>query len=101
MEYYTISDNILKEVIFLYIVAGSITVAARLKKLLESASGYPADVVHTPKAINKTGGCSYSVRASDKLLPIVRPLCSEYNIRIRNIYVERFHNGERVFNAVS
>lgn len=85
----------------MYIVAGSITIAARLKKLLESASGRPASVVHTPKAINATGGCSYSVRADDRLAALVRPLCCEYNIKIKNIYTERICNGERVFDAIS
>ena len=87
--------------IFLYITLGSITTAARLKKLLEASSGYPADVVHTPGKLNKTGECSYSVRADDRLLKIVRPLCDENGIRIKKIYIEEIHDGERVFNEVS
>lgn len=85
----------------MYVVVGSITVAARLKKLIESASGYPADVVHTPRELNENGGCSYSVRADDRLAPLVKPLCREYSIRIKNIYTEEIRNGERVFNVIS
>ncbi len=86
--------------IFLYITVGSITSATRLKKLIEKRAGYPAYLVHTPAAINETGGCSYSVRADNRLAPLVRPLSEEYGIGIKNIYTEEFAEGERVFNAV-
>ena len=85
----------------MYILVGSITIAARLRKQLEAASGYPADVVHTPKKLNETGGCSYSVRADDRLIPFVRSICSERDIKIKNIYTEEICNGERVYNVVS
>ena len=85
----------------MYILVGSITTATRLKKQLEASSGYPADVVHTPKQLNETGGCSYSVRADDRLVPFVSAICSEHSIKIKGVYTEEIRNGERVFNAVS
>ena len=99
-EYYTICDNILRGVIFLYILVGSIPTATRLKKLIEASAGYPADVVHTPAEINPTGGCSYCVRTDNRLSDIIRPLCSDYGVRIRSIYIDEIKDGERVFNAV-
>ena len=85
----------------MYILVGSITIATRLKKQLEAASGYPAEVVHTPKKLNETGGCSYSVRADNRLIPFVRSICNEHGIKIKDIYTEEISNGERVFNVVS
>ncbi|MDO5398813.1 MAG: DUF3343 domain-containing protein [bacterium] len=70
----------------MYIVTGSVTSAVRLKRVLEGASGYPAEVVHTPAQI-KRGGCSYSVLADDRLRDFVRPFCAEKDIPVKGIYV--------------
>ena len=70
----------------MYIVTGSVTSAVRLKRVLESASGYPAEVVHTPPQI-KHGGCSYSVLADDRLRDFIRPFCAEKDIPVKGIYV--------------
>ena len=70
----------------MYIVTGSVTSAVRLKRVLEKASGYPADVVHTPAKI-KRGGCSYSVLADDRLRDFVRPFCAEKDIPVKGVYV--------------
>lgn len=80
----------------MYIVTGSVTSAVRLKRVLESASGYPAEVVHTPAQI-KRGGCSYSVLADDRLRDFIRPFCAEKDISVKGIYVRE---GEE-FYAVS
>ena len=72
----------------MYITVGSVTTATRLKKRLEAISGYPAEVVHTPGQINRSGECSYAVRADDRLLDIIKPLCAENGIRIKKIYTE-------------
>lgn len=70
----------------MYIVTGSVTTAVRLGRLLESATGRPADVVHTPAAI-KRGGCSYAVRADDRLRDFIRPFCAERDIPVKGIYM--------------
>lgn len=70
----------------MYIVTGSVTSAVRLKRILESATGYPADVVHTPSRI-KRGGCSYSVLADDRLKNFIRPFCAERDIPVKGIYM--------------
>lgn len=80
----------------MYIVTGSVTSAVRLKRILESVSGYPAEVVHTPASI-KRRGCSYSVLADDRLREFIRPFCAEYDVPLKGIYMRE---GED-FYAVS
>ena len=70
----------------MYIVTGSVTAAVRLKRLLESATGHPAEVVHTPAAI-KRGGCSYAVRADDRLREFIRPFCAERDVPVKGVYM--------------
>lgn len=70
----------------MYIVTGSVTSAVRLKRVLESAAGHPAEVVHTPAEI-KRGGCSYSVLADDRLRDFIRPFCAEKDIPVKGIYM--------------
>ena len=84
----------------MYILVGSITVASRLKKLLERVAGYPAEVVHTPSAIN-TGGCSYSVYADDRLKSMIMPFAAEYSIPVKKLYTMEIIDGERVYNDIS
>lgn len=84
----------------MYILVGPITAAARLARILEGASGYPADVVHTPAQLNK-GGCSYSVRINDSVQKLVVPLSKEYGLQIKKMYTEDIIDGERVYHAVS
>lgn len=85
----------------MYITVGSATTAARLKKRLEAATGYPAEVVHTPPQLNRSGECSYAVRADDRISAIIKPLCSESGIKIKKIYTEEIINEERVFHDIS
>lgn len=80
----------------MYIVTGSVTSAVRLKRVLEKATGYPAEVVHTPAEIRR-GGCSYSVLADDRLRGYIRPFCAEKDIELKGIYVREGDN----FYAVS
>lgn len=84
----------------MYVVVGSITTATRLAKILEKTIGVPADVVHTPSPISN-GGCSYSVRISEKSLNSVRAVISEFDIRIKGIYIEEIGKGEREYHVVS
>lgn len=84
----------------MYIVVGSITTATRLAKILEKTAGIPASAVHTPSSISR-GGCSYSVRTNEQFLNTVRMVISEFNIRIKAIYIEEFNNGEREYRAIS
>ena len=84
----------------MYIVVGSSTAAARLKKAVEKIVGFPAYVVHTPSAINK-GGCSYSVRLDDRALDEIRTIADENGLSFKKIYIEKIENGERVYHAVS
>jgi hypothetical protein len=90
----------MKGVNFMYITVGSATTASRLKKAAEKAVGFPAYVVHTPSEIG-TGGCSYSVRLDDRALNEIKKIAAYNGINIRKIYIEKFENGERVFNDVS
>lgn len=80
----------------MFIVTGSVTSAVRLRRILESATGYPAKVVHTPQEI-KHGGCSYSVQADDRLRGFIRPFCAERDIGVKGIYMRE---GDK-FYAVS
>ncbi len=70
----------------MYIVIGSVTSAVRLKRLLESATGFPCEVVHTPPGLNK-GGCSYTVIADDRLKSDIRAFCARKDISIKGIYM--------------
>ena len=80
----------------MYIVTGSVTTAVRLSRLLEDTTGRPAAVVHTPAAI-KRGGCSYAVRADDRLRELIRPFCAERDIPVKGVYMRE---GDRYY-AVS
>lgn len=84
----------------MYIVTGSITSTTRLAKAVEQISGYPAYVVHTPSAI-RSGGCSYSVRCDDRLLPMVHNIADDNGISVKKIYKEKYVNGERVYSDIS
>ena len=83
----------------MYILVGSVTTAARLKKAAEKIVGFPAYVVHTPSAIH-SGGCSYSVRLDDRALDVIKTVAGDNQIPIKRIYIEKIENGERVFHAV-
>lgn len=89
-----------KEVIFLYIIIGSITTATRLAKYIEKYAGVPASVAHTPTAIGG-GGCSYSVRVSDRSLDIVRPVIADADIHVKAMYTEETKGRRREFHEVS
>ena len=84
----------------MYVIVGSVTMATRLKKQLEKASGHSASVVHTPAQLAKSSGCAYSVRADNSLYSMIRPLCNELGISLKKIYLEETDGEERVFNAV-
>lgn len=84
----------------MYILVGSVTTAARLKKAIEKIVGIPAYVTHTPSAIH-TGGCSYSVRVDNRALDDVRVIAGDMALSIKKIYIEKNENGERVYHAVS
>ncbi|MEE1224670.1 MAG: putative Se/S carrier-like protein [Clostridia bacterium] len=81
-------------------IVGSVTMATRLKKKLEAASGQGVSVVHTPAKLAKTSGCSYSVRADNKLYSMIHPLCDEHGIHIKKIYLEEAVGKERIYSAV-
>lgn len=83
----------------MYILVGSSTTADRLRKVLERVLGYPAYVVHTPSAISR-GGCSYCVQLSDRAIGEARQIAADNEIPIKNIYIVKTENGERVYNAV-
>ncbi|MCD8181089.1 MAG: DUF3343 domain-containing protein [Firmicutes bacterium] len=84
----------------MYVLVGSATTAARLKKAAERIVGFPAYVVHTPAALGG-GGCSYSVRLDDRALEDIKTIASDNRLPIKGIYTEKIENGERVYNAVS
>lgn len=88
----------MKGVVFVYVVIGSITTATRLARLLERTAGVPASVVHTPAAI-QTGGCSYSVRITDRAVETVKAVVDEYGINIKGIY--ELSGGEREYRDIS
>lgn len=101
---YGITYFVEKEVIFLYIVLGSVTSATRLARAIEREMGIPAYVVHTPSAI-RSGGCSYSVNVSGMNTAYdaecARRIASEQGASVKNIYNDVYRNGERVYYAVS
>ncbi len=84
----------------MYILVGSSTTAARLKKVVEKVVGFPAYVVHTPAGLNQ-GGCSYSVRVDDRAASDVKKIAADNYIPIKKIYTEKTENGERVYYVVS
>lgn len=84
----------------MYVLLGSATTAARLKKAAERIIGFPAYVVHTPAAVNQ-GGCSYSLRLDDRALSDIKKIAGDNEIPIKRIYIEKIENGERVYHAVS
>lgn len=83
----------------MYVVAGSVTVAERLRRTIEKKIGFPAYVVKTPPPI-RTGGCSYSVKFDDRALNVVKEILSESGFSYKKIYTVYIQNGERVYNAV-
>lgn len=84
----------------MYIVVGSSTTAVRMKNVLEKIVGYPAYVVHTPAELSQ-GGCSYSVRADDRAMHMIKKIAADNGISFKKIYIEKNNNGERVYHAVS
>lgn len=89
-----------KEVKNMLITIGSVTTAARLARLLEKNTGYPASVVHTPSSINK-GGCSYSVRFNESMLNKAKEIIKDYRVPVKRFYSENMKNGKRVYNDLS
>lgn len=83
----------------MYILVGSSTTAARLKKVVEKTVGYPAYLVHTPAELRQ-GGCSYSVRVDDRAMQDIKIIASDNYIPVKGIYIEKMENGERVYHAV-
>lgn len=84
----------------MYIITGSVTSASRLTKVVERIGGYPAYVVHTPTAL-RHGGCSYSVRCDERILPFIKDIAQNAGISIKGIYSEKYENGERVYRDIS
>lgn len=84
----------------LLITVGSVTTAARLARILEKNTGYPAEVVHTPAAINR-GGCSYSVRYPEKNAEAARALIRQNRIPARKYYSEQVVDGKREYHDIS
>ena len=60
---------------------GSITTAVRLKKAVGAEKS--VQIVHTPAVINK-GGCSYSLRFSEELIPKIKRIAEKNSITIKN-----------------
>lgn len=83
----------------MYVIVGSVTTAARLKRLAERIIGIPVYVVHTPSAINR-GGCSYSLRLDNRALGDIKAIAADNNITLKGIYTEKNEGGERVYYAV-
>lgn len=84
----------------MYVITGSSTTAMRLKKAVERTVGYPADVVHTPSALNK-GGCSYSVKIDDRAVDEAIKVAKNLGIKIKGLYMEEIVKGERVYHVIS
>lgn len=84
----------------MYIVIGSITTATRLAKYIEKYAGVPASVAHTPTSIGG-GGCSYSVRVSDRSQNAVKSVLVDSDVSIKAIYTEEIKNGGRKYHEVS
>ncbi len=82
------------------ITIGSITTATRLARLIEKNIGNPAEVLHTPSAINR-GGCSYSVRINEKYENAVRRIIADHKVPVKRFYRESHNGQERVYHAVS
>ena len=71
---------------FYYIVYNSITYANRVNELLNGYNGY-AGVVHTPREIS-TGGCSYSIKATEDKFRQAVKISNENNILIKGAFKE-------------
>ncbi len=82
------------------ITVGSITTASRLSRILEQNTGQPAEVVHTPAAVNK-GGCSYSVRFPEQHIKSARELILKYKVPARKFYSENMSEGKREYHDIS
>ena len=79
---------------------GSITTASRLVRILERNTGFPAEVVHTPAAVNK-GGCSYSVRFPEAYIEEAKALIREYRVPVKRYYSESLSEGKREYHDIS
>lgn len=82
------------------VTIGSVTTATRAARIIESTIGVSVSVVHTPSELNR-GGCSYSIRFSDRYESDVLRLVTEYKIPVRKWYRETYNGRQRVYNAVS
>lgn len=76
---------------------GSITTAVRFKKAVGAEKS--VQIVHTPVSINK-GGCSYSLRFSEELVPKIKRIAEKNNITIKKFYIEEINGGEREYYAL-
>lgn len=83
------------------ITIGSVTTAARFKKLLESRLNVRSEIIHTPGILN-CGSCSYSLKCKDADADAVNGLAKEIGLKIKGIYKEEYNiRGEKQYNAVS
>ena len=79
---------------------GSVTTAARLEKILKKNKGISARVIHTPVKINE-GGCSHSVMTDYVYLSQLKDVAKGYGLKIRKIYSEEIHDGEKSYHVIS
>lgn len=82
------------------ITIGSITTATRLSRIIEKKLSIPSRVIHTPAEIKK-GGCTYSVKTSERYVAEIRSLVKEYGIPVRKYYAEKTDGKRRVYNDIS
>lgn len=85
-----------------YIIAitGSVTSASRLEKKLTKYGCTDVRVMHTP-AVLTTGGCSYSVRISDKYINQLEIIMKDSRVKIKKLYREILVNGEVIYSDIS
>lgn len=82
------------------VTIGSVTTAARTAKIIRSVLGINVQVVRTPSSLNR-GGCSYSIRFSEKYADDVKRIVAQRNIKVKKWYSETNGVSGRVYNDIS
>ena len=83
---------------YIIAVTGSVTSASRLEKKLLKYGCTDVRVMHTPAELS-TGGCSYSVRISDKYTRELEAVMG--SSKIKKLYRESMEKGESVYIDIS
>lgn len=82
-------------------VVGSITSTVRLQKDLNRKGYLKVYVINTPISIS-SGGCSYSLKFKEDIMPAVLNSAQRRRIKVRGLYkIKSDEKGETFYESIS